>query len=49
MNGISIIICTYNGKQKLEETLLAILKLEATFSWELLIVDNASTDDTAAC
>lgn len=48
MNGISIIICTYNGKKKLEETLLAILKLKATFSWELLIVDNASTDDTAA-
>ena len=48
MNGISIIICTYNGKQKLEETLLAILKLNATFSWELLVVDNASTDGTAA-
>ena len=48
MNGISIIICTYNGKQKLEETLLAILKLKATFSWELLVVDNASIDGTAA-
>lgn len=48
MNGISIIICTYNGKQKLEETLLAILQLKATFSWELLVVDNASTDDTSA-
>lgn len=48
MNGISIIICTYNGKQKLEETLLAILKLKATFPWELLVVDNASTDGTAA-
>ena len=48
MNGISIIICTYNGKLKLEETLLAILKLKATFSWELLVVDNASTDGTAA-
>ncbi len=48
MNGISIIICTYNGIQKLEETLLAILQLKATFSWELLVVDNASTDGTAA-
>lgn len=48
MNGISIIICTYNGKQKLEETLSAILKLKATFPWELLVVDNASTDGTAA-
>ena len=48
MNGISIIICTYNGRQKLEETLLAILQLKATFPWELLVVDNASTDDTAA-
>lgn len=48
MNGISIIICTYNGRQKLEETLLAILQLKATFPWELLVVDNASTDETAA-
>jgi glycosyltransferase involved in cell wall biosynthesis len=47
MNGISIIICTYNGKQKLEETLLAILRLKATFSWELLVIDNASTDGTS--
>jgi glycosyltransferase involved in cell wall biosynthesis len=47
MNGISIIICTYNGRQKLQETLLGILKLKATFPWELLVVDNASTDGTA--
>ena len=47
MNGISIIICTYNGKSKLKETLSAILQLQATCAWELLIVDNASTDGTA--
>ena len=47
MQGISIIICTYNGKNKLNETLSAIKLLKATCAWELIIVDNASTDGTA--
>lgn len=47
MQGISIIICTYNGKNKLKETLSAIVALQATFAWELLIIDNSSSDGTA--
>lgn len=46
MDGISIIICTYNGKNKLEETLLAIMNLKASCTWELIIVDNASNDQS---
>ena len=45
-DGISLIICTYNGKDKLVKTLTAIGQLEAKCNWELLIVDNASTDGT---
>lgn len=44
MDGISIIICTYNGKTKLEKTLSAIKHLQSICPWELIIVDNASTD-----
>ena len=45
-DGISLIICTYNGKDKLSKTLTAICQLEVKCNWELLVVDNASTDDT---
>lgn len=46
LNGISIIICTYNGSQRIGLTLEHILKLKADFPFELIIVNNASTDDT---
>lgn len=47
--GISIIICCYNSAGKLYETLqhLALQKNNATLQWEIIIVDNASTDNTA--
>ncbi|MFM7645118.1 MAG: glycosyltransferase [Sphingomonadales bacterium] len=47
-NGISIVICTYNGVRRLRPTLEAIfsLKISPEISWELIIVDNASTDGT---
>ncbi len=48
-NGISIVICTYNGAKRLRPTLLSIFSQQTTVEipWELIIVDNASTDDTA--
>ena len=48
-NGISIVICTYNGVSKLEPTLKSIfsLQIDKSIDWELLIIDNASTDKTA--
>jgi glycosyltransferase involved in cell wall biosynthesis len=45
---ITVILCTYNRSQMLEQALASVAKqelLEAT-SWEVLVVDNNSTDAT---
>jgi glycosyltransferase involved in cell wall biosynthesis len=48
VQGISVVICTYNGIARLAATLESIVKQEnCNFYWELLVIDNASTDDTA--
>jgi glycosyltransferase involved in cell wall biosynthesis len=44
----SIIIPTYNRADELRETIRSIAKLEVAGDWELLVVDNRSTDHTAA-
>ena len=48
---ISVIICTYNRAEILRQTLETFchLHVEASLPWELLVVDNNSTDDTHAC
>jgi glycosyltransferase involved in cell wall biosynthesis len=46
MRGISIIICTYNGKARITDTLNCIINLESDFKRELIIVNNSSTDGT---
>jgi glycosyltransferase involved in cell wall biosynthesis len=48
MNGLTILICTYNGALRLPETLrhLAAQQVPAGRAWEVLLVSNASTDDT---
>ena len=44
---VSVIVCTRNRSQLLEDACQVMLKMEAPgTSWELLIVDNDSTDDT---
>src|SRR5262245_13852353 len=47
--GVSIIICCHNSAARLPETLahLAVQKTPPNLPWEVVIVDNASTDDTA--
>jgi glycosyltransferase involved in cell wall biosynthesis len=45
-NGVSIIICTYNGSKRLPETLLNICKISFFHSFELIVVDNDSKDNT---
>jgi len=49
-NGISIVICTYNGVKRLGPTLHAIFALKnlPSINWELIVIDNASTDDTSS-
>lgn len=44
--GISIVICTHNGSSRLQPTLMALTRLKVDFSWEIVIVNNASSDDT---
>lgn len=47
---ISVIVCTYNRAECLSATLrsLASLRRDAAEPWELILVDNGSTDDTRA-
>lgn len=48
--GISVIVCCYNSASRLEETLehLFAQKTAPSLLWEIIVVDNASTDDTVS-
>ena len=49
MNGISIIICCYNSASRLEKTIQHIaLQKQVSFSFEVVLVDNKSTDKTSS-
>jgi glycosyltransferase involved in cell wall biosynthesis len=47
--GVSVILCCHNSAQRLPETLRHLARQEtpAGIAWEVLVVDNASQDDTA--
>jgi cellulose synthase/poly-beta-1,6-N-acetylglucosamine synthase-like glycosyltransferase len=47
--GISVAICTYNGESRLPATLshLKRQRTEKGIPWEVLLIDNASTDNSA--
>jgi glycosyltransferase involved in cell wall biosynthesis len=44
---VSIVICTRNRASKLGPALDSMSRITSYFPWELIIVDNASTDHTA--
>ena len=46
---ISVVVCTYNRSLKLENTLASLRRLSTPpeVSWELIVVDNCSTDNSA--
>ncbi|MCE0496482.1 MAG: glycosyltransferase [Methylacidiphilales bacterium] len=48
-DGVSVIICCHNSAKRLPETLrhLAVQSVPEGIRWEIVVVDNASTDDTA--
>lgn len=48
MKGISVIICCYNSAKRLPETLrhLAQQKVSVDLDWEIIVVNNNSTDTT---
>ena len=47
--GVSIIICCHNGANRLAETIrhIARQRVPAYVPWELILVDNGSSDDSA--
>ena len=47
---VTIVVCTYNRAALLRDTLASLLALQTDdkFTYEVLVVNNASTDDTAA-
>ena len=46
LKGTSIVLCTFNGKTRLEETLKHLAAQRLTSPCEIVFVDNASTDGT---
>lgn len=48
MKGVSVIVCCYNSAARLPETLkhIALQKVAANINWEVIIVNNMSTDCT---
>lgn len=46
--GVSIVVCTFNGEDRLPETVkfIAKQKVKPEIPWEFILVDNASTDKT---
>ncbi|MCC2547909.1 glycosyltransferase family 2 protein [Hymenobacter sp. BT175] len=48
MNGVTLLICTHNGAARLPDTLrhVAAQQVPAGVPWEVLIVSNASKDNT---
>lgn len=47
--GVSFLLCTYNGAARLAETLACLAAQETSpgVAWEVIFVDNASTDGSA--
>jgi glycosyltransferase involved in cell wall biosynthesis len=46
MNGVSVVICCYNSAGIIEETLDYLQRQETNVKWEVVLVNNASTDQT---
>jgi len=46
---VTVVVCTYNRAELLADALHSLLQLETAqrFTYEILVVDNGSTDDTA--
>src|SRR5580700_2082065 len=45
---LSLLICTRNRAKQLAQTLQRVATIRTQLNWELIIVDNASTDTTVA-
>src|SRR5690606_33338417 len=47
-SAVSVLICTYNRARLLTHTLESLRRIHTARPWDVLVVDNNSTDDTAA-
>lgn len=45
MKGLSLVICTYNGSHRIVKTLESFINIQFDFDWEIVIVDNNSSDN----
>lgn len=45
--GLSIIVCCHNSAKRLPETLTYLTHQDITDAWEVIVIDNASNDNTA--
>ena len=45
---LSVIVCTRNGAARITGALDSLLRQQTDVEWELIVVDNGSTDDTLA-
>jgi glycosyltransferase involved in cell wall biosynthesis len=45
--ALSLVICTRNRAHRLDRTLAAVASIETSHPWEVVVVDNASTDQTS--
>lgn len=50
LDGVSVVVCCHNSVDRLPPTLAHLARQRAPkgVAWEVVVVDNASTDDTAA-
>ena len=48
-SGLTVAICCHNGRERLPQVLshLARQRIASEFQWEIIVIDNASTDDTS--
>ncbi len=46
--GVSVVVCCYNSAPRLPETLMHLFAqiVNPDIKWEIIIINNASTDDT---
>lgn len=47
MSSVTLVICSFNGERRLPACLEAVSRLEGRGQWDILLVDNASTDGTS--
>ena len=46
MIGVSIVVCCHNSAARIEATIEHLARQETPYPWEVVLVNNASTDDT---